>query len=44
MIRGAGCRSRHRRYACRMADVIDRTLTEQLEELGAQLVWVREYL
>ena len=27
-----------------MADAIDVPLADQLEELGAQLAWVREYL
>jgi hypothetical protein len=27
-----------------MADALDISLADQLEELGAQLAWVREYL
>jgi hypothetical protein len=29
---------------CGMADAHDKPLPEQLEEIGAQLDWVREYL
>ena len=31
-------------YACHMADAADQPLDQQLEEIGAQLAWVRDYL
>jgi hypothetical protein len=32
------------RYAPRMADVDGKPLDERLQEIGAQLAWVRDYL
>jgi hypothetical protein len=36
--------NRWRRYHRRMADADGKTLDQRLEEIGAQLAWVRDYL